>query len=46
VPTDPAQDLKKSLAELMRDLHRADSVLDARPRRRPAVRRTALAAAE
>jgi hypothetical protein len=52
LPTDPADDLKTSLAELMRDLHRVDSVLDARPRVRPAIRQprfarqTVLTAAE
>ncbi len=30
-PTDPARDLKKSLGELMRDLHRAGAAADARP---------------
>ena len=37
-PTDPAQDLKTSLAELMRDLHRVDAVEEAQPLMRPAVR--------
>ncbi len=31
IPTDPARDLKKSLGELMRDLHRAGAAADARP---------------
>jgi hypothetical protein len=43
-PTDPARDLKKSLGELMRDLHRADAVEEAHPLpvRKPK-RRTAVA---